>query len=132
MKYRSEKRQKLYIERRAVVERLLKERPQCQACSIIANWNTQETQAKHVTFKERSALDIHEIKRRSQGGSLLDDENLLAVCRKCHDWINAHPKQAERVGLSVPGWATKEMYEEAKSLRINWRLGVPSEPSWWS
>lgn len=95
---RSKKTEKKYRERRPLVERLLKERPWCQACAVFA---------KHdglATYVARPSVDIHELKRRSQGGSILDESNLMAVCRPCHRRIGDYPALAFELGLSIHGW----------------------------
>ena len=50
------------------------------------------------------AVDMHEIRRRSQGGDPTDPTNVLLVCRACHDWIGAHPSAAVDRGLAAWGW----------------------------
>lgn len=69
--------------RRVFVERILRERPICQCTSI-------------CSFA--AATDVHEMLRRSAGGSITDDANVLAVCRRCHTWIHANPAQAIALG----------------------------------
>lgn len=44
------------------------------------------------------AVDIHEKLSRARGGALDDDDNLMALCRACHDWITVHPKEATERG----------------------------------
>jgi 5-methylcytosine-specific restriction endonuclease McrA len=48
--------------------------------------------------------DVHEIIRRSQGGSILDENNVLAVCRPCHVRIGNYPQLAFDLGLAKHGW----------------------------
>jgi hypothetical protein len=43
--------------------------------------------------------DAHEKLPRSQGGSPFAPSNCLWVCRKCHDFIHAHPADSYRLGL---------------------------------
>lgn len=124
MRYRSKKTEAKYKERRALVERLLKARPRCQACAPLAAF-----QGRPV-YLQRESQDIHEIVRRSQGGSILDENNLLAVCRTCHTWITENPWDAAHLGLHLPGWANDTMYEEAAQLRSSWALGKPAKASW--
>jgi len=101
LKPRSKKTQQKYVERRKVVSRLLQERPYCEACPVWA-------QHDEVTlYKRNASVDIHELKRRSQGGSILEEENLMAVCRDCHDRIGREPATAIELGLAVPGWRKK-------------------------
>jgi len=70
----------------------------CQACPIFAKYDGL------VTYVAQPSVDIHELKRRSQGGSILDERNLLAVCRPCHRRIGDHPALAFELGLSIHGW----------------------------
>lgn len=49
-------------------------------------------------------MDIHELKRRSQGGSILDESNCMAVCRECHRRIGNYPALAFELGLAKHGW----------------------------
>jgi 5-methylcytosine-specific restriction endonuclease McrA len=98
MRYRSKKKEKEYQLRRPLVQRLLEERPWCEAC---------EKFAKHdelSVYRKNRSQDIHEIIRRSQGGSILDEENLMAVCRKCHTRIGNYPQLAFDLGLAKHGW----------------------------
>lgn len=45
------------------------------------------------------AVDAHEKVRRSQGGSVTDADNIILVCRHCHDWIHRNPRKAKQRGL---------------------------------
>jgi 5-methylcytosine-specific restriction endonuclease McrA len=49
---------------------------------------------------------VHELVRRSQGGSILDESNLMCVCRQCHTRIGNYPQLAFDLGLS------KHSYDE--------------------
>lgn len=98
MRRRSKKMEEQYRLRRPLVERLLTERPWCEACPVFA-----EHDGKAVYARKRSQ-DIHEIVRRSQGGSILDESNLLAVCRPCHSRIGNNPALAFDLGLARHGW----------------------------
>lgn len=95
---RSKKREEDYKLRRPLVERLLKERPFCEACKVFAGHDGK------TTYTHKQAQDIHEIVRRSQGGSILDETNLMAVCRPCHQRIGNYPQLAFDLGLAKRGW----------------------------
>lgn len=95
---RSKKTQDLYKVRVPLVKRLLVERPLCEACPIFAQHDGL------VSYVRRPSQDIHELKRRSQGGSIVDEGNLMAVCRPCHRRIGDHPQLAFELGLSKHGW----------------------------
>jgi 5-methylcytosine-specific restriction endonuclease McrA len=98
LKQRSNKTEKTYVERRALVQKLLKERPWCEACPVFAQHDQQ------ATYIRRPSQDIHEVVRRSQGGSILEELNLLAVCRPCHQRIGNHPQLAFDLGLARHSW----------------------------
>jgi 5-methylcytosine-specific restriction endonuclease McrA len=98
---RSKKKSDEYVERRKLVSRLLDEYPYCQACPVFAKHD------EATLYRRQASVDIHELKRRSQGGSILDEENCMAVCRECHDRIGREPKLAIELGLAVPGWWKK-------------------------
>lgn len=80
--------------RREVVSRLLRERPWCEAGCRIAN-------SPRPSSCAGQSVDVHELLRRSAGGSIVDESNLLCVCRPCHDWIGLHPREAIALGLSL-------------------------------
>lgn len=98
IKKRSKKQSELYELRRPFVEKILNERPYCQACKIFAQHDEK------VTFIQNKSMDVHEIIRRSQGGSILDENNVLAVCRKCHTRIGNYPQLAFDLGLAKRSW----------------------------
>jgi 5-methylcytosine-specific restriction endonuclease McrA len=98
MRHRSKKKEAEYRLRRPLVARLLEQRPHCEACPVFAEHDEK------VVYSRRRSVDIHELKRRSQGGSILDEDNLMAVCRECHDRIGRYPALAFELGLSRHGW----------------------------
>lgn len=98
MRHRSAKQEALYRERRPFVEKVLGERPWCEACPVFAAHDGKRT------YVRRPACDVHELVRRSQGGSVLDGDNVLAVCRPCHDRIGRYPQLAFDLGLARHGW----------------------------
>lgn len=102
MRRRSKKKEAQYVVRREIVSRLLQERPFCEACPRFAKHDGK------VSYIRRGSVDIHELIRRSQGGSILDEENLLAVCRECHNRIGNHPALAFELGLAKHGWESNK------------------------
>ena len=98
MRHRSKKKEAEYRLRRPLVARLLEERPFCEACPVFAEYDGKATYIRLVS------VDVHEIVRRSQGGSILDEENLLCVCRDCHRRIGNYPQLAFDLGLAKRGW----------------------------
>ena len=45
------------------------------------------------------AQDLHEIVRRSQGGSIVSDENTIPLCRPCNDALADGPAWGYGLGL---------------------------------
>lgn len=124
MRHRSLKKQAEYRLRVPLVKKLLEERPMCEACPI---WAEYDGKTRYI--QNRSA-DIHEVQSRGRGGSILEEMNLMAVCRSCHDRITRSPPEASTTGMSLPSWATPGMFEEAIELRLAFALGAGWTPSW--
>lgn len=40
--------------------------------------------------------DVHH--KAGRGKHLNDESTWMAVCRSCHDWIHAHPKESRQLG----------------------------------
>lgn len=95
--------------RRAVVAGLLEARPKCQAGVLIGTRILNEQGKKPRTAAEAATAakctvrtkHVHEVLRRSAGGSILDADNLIAACPTCHHWIHEHPAAARELGLLV-------------------------------
>lgn len=79
-KRRAENRVRDAVKRRLVAER----GPWCQA---------------RLDGCDGLAVDAHELLARSAVGSITDESNIILVCRSCHDWIGAHPREATALGL---------------------------------
>lgn len=61
----------------------------------------------HGGIGDRLPLEVHEL----AGGSrrhetFLQPEFCVSVCPQTHDWVNAFPAEAERVGLRLASWET--------------------------
>jgi hypothetical protein len=98
LRYRSVKKEKEYVERRKLVVRLLEEKPWCEACPVFAEHDEKKM------YKRNQSSDLHELKRRSQGGSILDEEHIICVCRPCHTRSGNYPQLAFDLGLAKHGW----------------------------
>ena len=94
----SKKREKVNELRREFVKQFLADIPYCQACPVFAKHD------ELVTYVRRGAVDVHELVRRSQGGSILDRDNCMAVCRPCHTRIGEFPQLAFDLGLAKRSW----------------------------
>ena len=81
--------------RRELRRRLLQERPWCEV--------GPDLQPLGVECLRRST-DLHERLRRSQGGDILDGDDILCVCRNCHRWITENPQAAVEMGHARWSW----------------------------
>lgn len=82
----SQKRREENEVRRSVVSRLVAKRgTRCEA--------------RVEVICTGEAVDAHEVLTRGRGGSIVDEANILLVCRQCHEWIHAWPIAAKGYGL---------------------------------
>lgn len=84
---RSKQRNRDMVTRRRLVSTVLRQHPWCQA---------------RLLGCEGRSVEVHEPLSRGRGGSFLDESNVLALCRHCHQWVTDHPEQAGALGLIVP------------------------------
>ena len=80
LRARSKKRASQMVQRRKLVAELLERFPWCARCY----WNR--------------SVDLHELKNRSQGGDFLDPEQIVTLCRECHQWVTENPAKAHEAG----------------------------------
>ena len=101
----SKKRQRVQAQRREFVRNELEYRQWCEAGPhITRHLRAQLTESmkrsvKGKTICDGRAVDIHEPLTRARGGSILETENSMAVCRSCHTWIHDNPENATKLGL---------------------------------
>lgn len=86
------KRQAENRERRAMADRRWPDR--CEGTVLCAVWV-----AMAPPWCERFASDLHEIVRRSQCGSITDEENTIPACRTCNDLLADGPEWGYRIGV---------------------------------
>lgn len=119
MRMRSAKKEKEYAGsggRRAVVAGLLEARPKCQAGVLIGTRLLNDMGAVPRTAAEAATAarctvrtkHVHEVLRRSAGGSILDKDNLLALCETCHRFCHEHPRIARELGLLVSRYEARD------------------------
>jgi hypothetical protein len=93
MRHRSPKVEKLYrTQRRPLVAAMLAERPMCEirwsdGCTILAT-------------------TLHELKKRSRGGSITNRDNIVTACVYCNDAVEDHPFEAHERGFALHSWET--------------------------
>lgn len=81
MSTRQQKLNKAYLVLR---EQFLKTHPICEC---------------QITCDGDKSTDVHH--KRGRGEYLLEDRYFLAVCRKCHTWIENSPNVAKELGFSL-------------------------------
>jgi hypothetical protein len=92
LKQVSKKRAQENRQRSKIRAELMDRITSCQAGSIIA-----PRDPAHRCW--RTPSDIHEPLTRARGGSITDPENMVVVCRSCHDWIHRNPLLALELHL---------------------------------
>ena len=49
-------------------------------------------------------INGHELRKRSQGGSITDMNNVILLCNYHNGWVEDHPLAARRLGLTLNSW----------------------------
>ena len=98
----SKKRARLNRIRRKLVQPILTEGRPCEAQFVGCSG---------------AAVDPHEVKTRARGGSIIDQANIVFLCRFCHDLITGESNWAVRHGWVVSSWATPEEETDAWAIR---------------
>lgn len=87
LRHRSKRTARVYRnERIPLVIATLEAFPLCQRCTT------------------SRSTEVHEIKSRARGGSILDPDNLAALCHNCHAWVTTHPADAHAEGWLRHSW----------------------------
>ena len=97
--------------RRALVVRLLERYPVCQfSGEYYVNFMGKAVLQYHVCANP--SQDAHEVLSRARGGSILDENNILMLCRPHHSWVSEHPAEATKLGLLKSRWGKHEEAEK--------------------
>ena len=97
LRARSKKRQELYrTQRIPLIVATLEQRPFCELGPRIAQ--VDMVAARNCRGR---ASTLHELRKRSQGGSLIDLANCLPSCAPCNGWVEDEPLLAHRAGLVI-------------------------------
>lgn len=90
------------LERVPLVKVMLEEWPWCELSDRI--WRVDRSWRSCGG----GAVGLHELRKRSAGGSLTNRANLLRCCSPCNSWVEDHPALARMAGLVVrsgdSGW----------------------------
>jgi 5-methylcytosine-specific restriction endonuclease McrA len=91
MRARSKKTERVYrTQRRELVRSMLEEHPQCQIA-----WDQTCT---------RQATTVHELLKRSRGGSITDRDNCITACTFCNGAVEDYPIEAHLRGFAKHSW----------------------------
>lgn len=93
--------ERIYADRRALLADLLRPGTRCVVGSFLADHG-------HVTC-DGWAVDGHEVKSRARGGSIIDPDNVIPVCRSCHTWITEHPALAASYRMAAASHEADEV-----------------------
>jgi len=119
LRQRSKKMEAVYVERRILVSEFLHDGRRCQgrpliddAALTLVGGDTSISPMPHDAHAlfaagancQRFATEVHEIKKRSRGGSILDSDNCLALCHNCHRFTEDEPRLATLAGMLRPSW----------------------------
>lgn len=58
-----------------------------------------DTHGGHPSVACGGPLDVHEPLTRARGGDPTDPDACVLLCRRHHDWVHAHPREASCLGL---------------------------------
>jgi len=94
LKHRSNIKARAQADRRRLIARLTAESPWCELGPII-----HEVDPDWPCTRRTEGL--HELRKRSAGGSTTNLANLRRACNRCNSWVEDHPATARRLGLVV-------------------------------
>jgi hypothetical protein len=115
MRHRSIKMARVYRQERVpLVKEMLAENPNCELFNRIRRVDPGYRSC------HRHAIGLHELKKRSAGGSITDRDNVLRCCGPCNSFIEDSPDLAWRCGLVMRRGDTIE------DVRRRWL--VPEQP----
>lgn len=93
----SAKRRALLRERKKLTDAMKREGPvMCQFYEAVGRALAEISSMPGCGYAD----DLHEIVSRARGGSIVDPENVVPLCREHHRWVTEHPLEAEKLGLS--------------------------------
>jgi len=90
LKSRSSKRAEVYVHRRAAIEAMVADGVGCLICPVLV-------EAGVPTERCAGIQGLHERRKRSAGGSLLNPQNLIPACNWSNGWIEDNPAAAREL-----------------------------------
>ncbi|MBP7594321.1 MAG: hypothetical protein KA755_01580 [Candidatus Microthrix sp.] len=108
IKHRSKTKARAQADRRRLIARLTAESPWCELGPVIHEVDPAWPCA-------RRAEGLHELRKRSAGGSTTNLDNLKRACNRCNSWVEDHPVTARRLGLVIR--AGDPLFDELAATR---------------
>jgi len=97
LKNRSSERQALMKEDRVpLIKSLIDAGFSCEIGPVLEHYGCDD--AKHCNGKIEG---MHELRKRSAGGSLVNRQNLIPACNRCNGWVENNPDLAHEWNLVV-------------------------------
>lgn len=94
---RSEKRKRIMQDDRIpLIKQLVEAGFGCEIGPVLEHYG--EADARHCRHRIEG---IHELRKRSDGGSLINRDNLVPACNFCNGWVEDHPAKAREFGLVI-------------------------------
>jgi hypothetical protein len=97
LKSRSEKRQRFMIEERIpMIESMIAEGRRCEIGPVLTRHGLDASK------RCRGKIEgLHELRKRSAGGSLRNPDNLVPACNLCNGWVEDEPDEARILGFVI-------------------------------
>lgn len=96
LRFRSKKRQRIMVERRALVAKILEERPWCELCLSLL---PPDDDMVAVRGPVNPSTEVHEVVSRARWpAGVLVESNCRILCHIHHSWITENPAQATAEG----------------------------------
>ena len=107
-------------------------------------WTTWEEAKRQALLRDyhrcqycgqHDGLDVHHRRARGMGGTQTKDRlsNLVTLCRRCHDHIEAYPDQARALGYRLD-WDQDPATSQIKAMTANghawWLLNDDGSMTW--
>lgn len=106
MRSRSKATAKLYREQRVpLIEAMIERGDMCEACPKIYTFYPHMFTPAHPLHK---AQTLHELRKRSANGSIVNPLNLMPVCNWANNWVETWPLESKEIDLVMreghPHW----------------------------
>lgn len=122
--FRSAKRAAIADERRAFVDRILSERPQCEAGhylrpivgTLVGKDQDRVLAAlRGCTWK---STEVHELLSRARGDSIVEDANCMSSCAECVGWIGGNKRLARMAGMATRRYTRRNGRTQPKADQV--------------